>query len=779
MALKERIKNHAYELGANLVGFGNIERCRHAPAMMSPQGLLPSARTVMVMALHHPDVAIELGGERHSQEIGPYTVQYLMNSRLDELSYRMATFLEEQGFGAVPIVSSNIWRYNEYKDLNAVFAPDVSHIYMAVVAGLSDIGFQGLSLTPEYGARNRFVTVITDADIEPDPLIPPGSICDKCMLCRKHCPADALSKEIDGEKVLRIENYEYRFPNKNLWRCAWGEHFDLDLDLDLPDVVTEDVIKEYAAKYGIRSGEMGQCLKFCLPKNLRTWDRSYSKTPVRKNPVTFDESIEYRSTVDRIIADAYRKGAEFVVVESAEDLGTRGVDLEPSLPGAKSAVTVIIAEPEGMGAADEGVFDYGARYTVDSICYDITRSFEDIGFRSVMTIEKSGSHPDDLEGPNVTGRIVASIPELAGRRFRANTVVTRKTIPSRRPRFRAERLPIPGGRSRTDLTGTLSDLAKQVGFDLVGVAGADRISAIREQVAPHFEGEVQYAAKDRSIRFTPWQPEVSPESRHVPTLEERLPGARSVLVLGLRYHREVMRRVTRPPAEAVGPYSFQTYVTTWMASVFGAKIAKRLESYGYRAALTFDLLGTGSTIATPRGPQPDTFANRFAAVAAGLGHLTVSGKVATPEFGINQRVLAIVTDAPLTESELPPAEGLLCDSCERMCLSACPLQAFEPQEISVSVGSVTETFQKVEAARCDWSKRYALVKASGFGFLGSETDEYPPARSEGPITAERLAEALSRHDAIKKYRPVVAERCILACPYSSDEPITVTETAAV
>jgi hypothetical protein len=34
-----------------------------------------------------------------------------------------------------------------------VFAPDVSHIYMAVVAGLSEIGYNGISLTPEYGPQ--------------------------------------------------------------------------------------------------------------------------------------------------------------------------------------------------------------------------------------------------------------------------------------------------------------------------------------------------------------------------------------------------------------------------------------------------------------------------------------------------------------------------------------------------------------------------------------------------------------------------------------------------
>ncbi|HHX38475.1 MAG TPA: hypothetical protein GX715_00790, partial [Armatimonadetes bacterium] len=127
--LTGRVKEFAFsELGADLVGIANIERFANAPLRMSPQGILPSARSVVVMALHHPDACIEMGGIEHPQVIGPYRVQYWMNTRLDEISYRMGLFLEKEGYAAVPIVSSNIWRYKGYKDLTAHFAPDISHI---------------------------------------------------------------------------------------------------------------------------------------------------------------------------------------------------------------------------------------------------------------------------------------------------------------------------------------------------------------------------------------------------------------------------------------------------------------------------------------------------------------------------------------------------------------------------------------------------------------------------------------------------------------------------
>ena len=769
MSLKELVKHHAYELGADLVGFGGIGRCQHAPIMMSPQGVYPDAKTVVVLGLHHPDACIELGGESHPQEIGPYSVQYLMNARLDEMSYRMATFLEQQGHGAIPIVSSNIWRYNQYKDLTAIFAPDVSNIYMPVVAGLADMGFNGLALSPEYGARNRFVTIITDAEIEEDPLIPPGTVCDTCMLCRKHCPTSALSTEIDGEKVLKIADYEYRFPNKNLWRCAWGEHFDLDLDLEIPDVVTEEVIVEKVAQYGIRSGEMGQCLKFCVPKDRRGFDRSYSKTPMRQHAVSFDESRESRAVIDRILSRASARGAEHIIVSSAEELAAAGVDLEKHLSGAKSAVTVIITRPqESSGAgieACEQSFEFGANYLIDSICYDMTREIEELGFRSLMSIHESGSHPDPVAGPNVPQQILDALPTLPEGRVFANTVITRKQIPSRSFPSRAKTVAVDSGNARKTLTATLRSAAESFGVDLFGIASVDRLNQIADQLIPLFEGQTILAAQDESIRFKKWKPQISLQKRHLMRASDYLPGAKSVIVFGLRLHKQVLRWATRPPAEAVGPYAFQTYITNWLGSVAAVRLIKQLEAFGYRGVLSSDLLNTASLTANPRGLQPDLFSNRFAALAAGLGYLTVNAHLASPEFGIRQRFLAVVTDAPLDASPLytPAAEEYACADCAKMCITSCPSKAISAQEATVVCDGEKYSFHMIDNLLCDWTKRYTLLGESGFKYLGSTVDIDPEAK----VTAEKLADALQHLDPIKKYRPVVAEPCAINCPYGN------------
>ena len=95
--LTARVKEHAYGIGADLVGISPISRFQNAPIMMSPQGILPTAKSVIVCAIHHLDEAIELGGEEHPQVIGPYSIQYVMNLQLDYIAFRVALFLDRLG----------------------------------------------------------------------------------------------------------------------------------------------------------------------------------------------------------------------------------------------------------------------------------------------------------------------------------------------------------------------------------------------------------------------------------------------------------------------------------------------------------------------------------------------------------------------------------------------------------------------------------------------------------------------------------------------------------
>ena len=76
-------------------------------------------------------------------------------------------------------------------------------------------------LTPEFGRRQMFAAVITDAPLEPDPLFE-GKLCDKCMICVKECPAHAIS---ETEKVkISVAGKNLEWAKLDFKKCSVAFH---------------------------------------------------------------------------------------------------------------------------------------------------------------------------------------------------------------------------------------------------------------------------------------------------------------------------------------------------------------------------------------------------------------------------------------------------------------------------------------------------------------------------------------------------------------------------
>ncbi len=221
--LTEEVKNYAREVGADLVGIAPVERFKNAPLKISPEGLFPEGKSVIVVGIHHLDCAVELGGFPTPHDKGPYAIQSsAMNPILDNISFKIGRFLEDKGYKTMPVAVTNMWRYRPYKDLDVSFAPDLAHRYAAVAAGLGEIGWSGLFLSPEFGPRQRITSIITEAELVPDPIYNGERLCDRCMECVKHCPTDAFRKEVKKINKIEIGGRIFGFPDTNKWRCAWA-----------------------------------------------------------------------------------------------------------------------------------------------------------------------------------------------------------------------------------------------------------------------------------------------------------------------------------------------------------------------------------------------------------------------------------------------------------------------------------------------------------------------------------------------------------------------------
>lgn len=762
--MTQKIKQEAFDLGADLVGIASVERFEHAPLMMSPQGLMPGAKNVIVMAIHHPDAAMELGGEQHPQMIGPYSIQYIMNSKLDYIAIRIAKKIESLGYDSIPIASSNIWRYRGFMDLTADFAPDISHIYAAVCAGLTQIGWQGLSMSPEYGPWNRFISVITDAPLCETPMYEDIKLCDMCGECIKHCPTDAFHKEVNGIKEIMVGDISYKFPNKNLWRCAWGEHFDLDLDLEIPDVVNEEVILKTVAEYGKRGGEMGCCIKYCLPPHLRQEKEGFTSTYIRKKHSYASDLPVHRRLYDEACFVAQKYAVDKIAFIDEKTLKKSGIDYLGQFSPAKGAVvySIEIDKPEegfGSGANhgrgkklyDSGILPYETALGMYSgfADLDITRLFENSGFQALNSV---------LEPEKYALAAGFDLTENNRKRF-FGAVLTSAALKS----MVFKDLQKPMDNPRKSMTENMASEMLDGFVDCYSIVPALRMEKLADKLRSIKGKEEIFLVNDKNPTFTPYDPDVSTMQREIYGPKDYILDAESVIVFGLNFPEKVSEMALKPPAYSVGPYVFSTYQTNFELAFRGLLLCKYLDKKGFKAVMTADLTGIGGDIGSPRGLLFDAFSNSIEAVEAGLGHLGVNGICYTKDHGMNQRFMAVITDAPLDEilkgnsSSFDPD---FCSSCKK-CVEACPAGALLWENIiEIKLNNIIYKWMPGISNRCDWAKKYALCAEEGHKYTGSKTDVAVPES----VNEENLKEALEKSDEVFKFRPTTAQRCIIDCP---------------
>ncbi|NPV71813.1 MAG: epoxyqueuosine reductase [Firmicutes bacterium] len=191
-SLTMQVKEFAGSLGAGLVGVADANRVAEVEPVPErrPEFFLPGARCVVVIGLKMVDAIMDrLRGlkDQYDETLIGYLRHYNY-ATLDLIACRTARFLEDQGWDAYPIQA----RMTDKDEYSAVF----SHKPAAVVAGLGVRGKHGLVVTPEFGPRVRFVSVITDAPLEcAGPGVEkPSSVCGSCHVCIDLCPGKAIEE---------------------------------------------------------------------------------------------------------------------------------------------------------------------------------------------------------------------------------------------------------------------------------------------------------------------------------------------------------------------------------------------------------------------------------------------------------------------------------------------------------------------------------------------------------------------------------------------------------
>jgi epoxyqueuosine reductase len=116
------------------------------------------------------------------------------NYQLDRAAYAIADRLQDAGFAAMPVAASQIVAQDPMRGL-------LSHRLIGWAAGLGWWGRNNLLVNPDCGCQMRYVTVLTDAPLEPDQ--PLEADCGDCLACVPQCPGGAIKVEREGFDLSR------------------------------------------------------------------------------------------------------------------------------------------------------------------------------------------------------------------------------------------------------------------------------------------------------------------------------------------------------------------------------------------------------------------------------------------------------------------------------------------------------------------------------------------------------------------------------------------------
>jgi len=189
--LKNKMKKFALSRGADLVGIASVSRFEGAPDGHKPEDILPDAKTVIVLAKRIPN-SVVMDGPATSY----HNMMTIFYNQLDLIAHEMAIYIEQQGGVAIPVPSDD--PYYDWNPDKVHGRGDLSHKHAAQAAGLGKLGKSSLLITPEFGNRVQLVSVVTNLNLEPDPLVEDELCPSKCIICIESCPVKAIT---NGQQV--------------------------------------------------------------------------------------------------------------------------------------------------------------------------------------------------------------------------------------------------------------------------------------------------------------------------------------------------------------------------------------------------------------------------------------------------------------------------------------------------------------------------------------------------------------------------------------------------
>lgn len=187
MDIKARLEKEARADGAAYFGVADLSLAMQGETTPYERGLIsryPFSVSIGVPLLNGVVDAIQIHDDSNALKNYWFHVYQEVNPLVNTIALRIGHLIEERGYKALQVPASHTVATANFRGI-------LSHKIAAHLAGLGWIGKSCLLVTPDYGTRLRWGTLLTDAPLKPDRQFR-GKGCGGCKLCVDNCPAGAL-----------------------------------------------------------------------------------------------------------------------------------------------------------------------------------------------------------------------------------------------------------------------------------------------------------------------------------------------------------------------------------------------------------------------------------------------------------------------------------------------------------------------------------------------------------------------------------------------------------